>query len=32
LTIETHARTEHAATTRRSVNGLRRVVDGLALA
>jgi sugar phosphate isomerase/epimerase len=32
LTIETHARAEFAATTRRSVNGLRRLVDDLGLA
>ncbi len=32
LTIETHASSEPAATTRRSVNGLRRMVDGIALA
>jgi sugar phosphate isomerase/epimerase len=32
LTIETHARAEHAATTRRSVNGLRRLVDDFGLA
>jgi sugar phosphate isomerase/epimerase len=32
LTIETHAPTEPAATTRRSVHGLRRLVDGLGLA
>jgi sugar phosphate isomerase/epimerase len=32
LVIETHARSEHAATTRRSVNGLRRLVDHLGLA
>lgn len=31
LTIETHAASEPAATTRRSVIGLRRLVDGLAL-
>lgn len=32
LTIETHAPSEPAATTRRSVHGLRRMVDGLGLA
>jgi sugar phosphate isomerase/epimerase len=32
LTIETHASSEPAATTRRSVHGLRRMVDGLGLA
>ncbi len=32
LTIETHAPSEPAATTRRSVNGLRHLVDGLGLA
>ena len=32
LTIETHAPSEPVATTRRSVNGLRRMVDGLGLA
>src|SRR5882672_5651704 len=31
LTIETHAPSEPAATTRRSVHGLRRMVDGLPL-
>ncbi|HLZ04032.1 MAG TPA: TIM barrel protein [Bradyrhizobium sp.] len=31
LTIETHAASEPAATTRRSVNGLRRIVDSLGL-
>jgi sugar phosphate isomerase/epimerase len=31
LTIETHAPSEPAATTRRSVQGLRRIVDMLAL-
>ena len=31
LTVETHARSQPAATTRRSINGLRRLVDGLAL-
>ncbi len=31
LTIETHAASEPAATTRRSINGLRRIVDGLGL-
>jgi L-ribulose-5-phosphate 3-epimerase len=31
LTIETHARSEPSATTRRSVNGLRRLVDRLRL-
>jgi sugar phosphate isomerase/epimerase len=31
LAIETHAKSEPAATTRRSVQGLRRIVDGLAL-
>jgi sugar phosphate isomerase/epimerase len=31
LTIETHAASEPVATTRRSVNGLRRVVDGIGL-
>jgi sugar phosphate isomerase/epimerase len=31
LTIETHAPSEPAATTRRSVHGLRRMVDGLGL-
>jgi L-ribulose-5-phosphate 3-epimerase len=32
LTIETHARSEPAATTRRSVKGLRRMIDELGLA
>ena len=32
LTIETHASSEPAATTRRSVNGLRRTVDSIGLA
>jgi sugar phosphate isomerase/epimerase len=32
LTIETHASSDHAATTRRSVDGLRRVVDRIKLA
>jgi L-ribulose-5-phosphate 3-epimerase len=32
LTIETHAPSEPVATTRRSVNGLRRMIDGLGLA
>jgi sugar phosphate isomerase/epimerase len=32
LTIETHAPSEPAATTRRSVHGLRRMVDSLPLA
>ena len=32
LTIETHASSEPVATTRRSVNGLRRIVDSLSLA
>jgi sugar phosphate isomerase/epimerase len=32
LTIETHAPSQAAATTRRSVNGLRRAVDGIKLA
>jgi sugar phosphate isomerase/epimerase len=31
LTIETHAPSEPAATTRRSVHGLRRMVDSLGL-
>jgi L-ribulose-5-phosphate 3-epimerase len=31
LTIETHASSEPIATTRRSVNGLRRMVDGIGL-
>jgi len=31
LTVETHAPSEPAATTRRSVHGLRRMVDGLGL-
>jgi sugar phosphate isomerase/epimerase len=31
LTIETHAVSEPAATTRRSISGLRRIVDGLGL-
>jgi hypothetical protein len=31
LTIETHAPSEPALTTRRSVHGLRRIVDGLPL-
>jgi L-ribulose-5-phosphate 3-epimerase len=31
LTIETHAASEPVATTRRSVNGLRRMVDGIGL-
>jgi len=31
LTIETHARSEPVATTRRSVNGLRAMVDRIAL-
>ena len=32
LTIETHAASEPAATTRRSINGLRRAVDDVKLA
>jgi L-ribulose-5-phosphate 3-epimerase len=32
LTIETHAPSEPAATTRRSINGLRRMVESLSLA
>jgi len=32
LTIETHARSEPAATTRRSINGLRRMIEELRLA
>lgn len=32
LTIETHAASEPAATTRRSINGLRRMIDFLGLA
>src|SRR5262245_8399193 len=32
LTIETHASSEPVATTRRSVNGLRRMVDSIGLA
>jgi sugar phosphate isomerase/epimerase len=32
LTIETHAASEPAATTRKSVNGLRHVLDGIGLA
>jgi sugar phosphate isomerase/epimerase len=32
LTIETHASSERVATTRRSVNGLRRTVDSIGLA
>jgi sugar phosphate isomerase/epimerase len=32
LTIETHASSEPVATTRRSVNGLRRMVDSIRLA
>ena len=32
LTIETHASSEPIATTRRSVNGLRRMVDGIGIA
>jgi sugar phosphate isomerase/epimerase len=31
LTIETHATSEAAATTRRSIDGLRRIIDGLGL-
>jgi L-ribulose-5-phosphate 3-epimerase len=31
LTIETHAPTDPAATTRRSLQGLRRMIDGLGL-
>ena len=31
LTIETHAASEPSATTRRSINGLRRMIDGLGL-
>jgi sugar phosphate isomerase/epimerase len=31
LTIETHASSEPAATTRRSIDGLRRVIDGIFL-
>jgi sugar phosphate isomerase/epimerase len=31
LTIETHAVSEPAATTRRSIDGLRRVIDGIGL-
>jgi len=30
LTIETHAPSDPAATTRRSVHGLRRMIDSLA--
>ena len=32
LTIETHARSEPAATTRRSIQGLRRMIDEMGLA
>jgi sugar phosphate isomerase/epimerase len=32
LTIETHAASEPVATTRRSIYGLRRVIDGMGLA
>jgi hypothetical protein len=32
LTIETHAPSEPAATTRRSVHGLRRMLDRLGMA
>jgi sugar phosphate isomerase/epimerase len=32
LTIETHAPSDPAATTRRSVHGLRRMIDSLGLA
>jgi sugar phosphate isomerase/epimerase len=32
LTIETHAASEPAATTRRSISGLRRMVDRMRLA
>jgi hypothetical protein len=32
MTIETHASSEPVATTRRSVSGLRRMVDGIRLA
>ena len=32
LTVETHASSEPVATTRRSVNGLRRMVDCIRLA
>jgi len=31
LTIETHAASEPAATTRRSINGLRRLIAGIGL-
>jgi L-ribulose-5-phosphate 3-epimerase len=31
LTIETHAASEPATTTRRSINGLRRIIDGIGL-
>jgi sugar phosphate isomerase/epimerase len=31
LTIETHAASDPAATTRRSINGLRRLIDGIGL-
>ena len=31
LTIETHAASEPSATTRRSIDGLRRIIDGLGL-
>ncbi len=31
LTIETHAASEPSTTTRRSINGLRRMIDGLGL-
>ena len=31
LTIETHAASEPSATTRRSINGLRRMIDGIGL-
>ena len=31
LTIETHAPSEPAVTTRRSVHGVRRMIDGLGL-
>jgi hypothetical protein len=31
LTIETHAASEPAATTRQSIDGLRRIIDGIGL-
>jgi len=31
LTVETHASSEPAATTRRSIDGLRRMIDGIGL-